>query len=75
LHKLIAFFAGFFKLVGFASTASGLRSWNVAAFASLKKFAAHFFNPALGGTDPKEAAYPATVFNSKNGLNSKIIFK
>jgi hypothetical protein len=75
LHKLIAFFAGFFKLVAFASTAGGLRSWNAAAFSPLKKYAAHFFNSDCVGTGEKEAAYPATVFNSKNDLNSKIIFK
>jgi hypothetical protein len=31
-----------------------------AAFASLKKYAAHFFNPAVGGTEPKKAANPVT---------------
>ena len=30
------------------------------AFDSLKKFASHFFNPACGGTEPKEAPNPIT---------------
>ncbi len=36
---------------------------NTTAFASLKKFAAHFFNPAFGVTEPKEVANPVTVLN------------
>ena len=43
------------KFDAFASTAGGLRTCYVAAFASLKKYAAHFFNPAFGGTESKEA--------------------
>ena len=30
------------------------------AFASLKKYASHFFNSAFGGTEPKEALYETT---------------
>ena len=40
--------------------AAWLRCLNSAAFASLKKYAAHFFNSAIGGTEPKEAPYETT---------------
>ena len=36
------------------------RCLNVAAFASLKKYASHFFNHAFGVTEPKEATYETT---------------
>jgi hypothetical protein len=35
------------------------------AFASLKKYAAYFFNLGLAETEPKEAAYAAAGVNSK----------
>jgi hypothetical protein len=44
----------------FASTAGGLRYWNGAVFASFKKFASHFLNPAFGVTEPKKAPNPVT---------------
>jgi hypothetical protein len=36
---------------------AGCAPCNGAAFASLKKYAAHFFNRAFGTTEPKEAPY------------------
>jgi len=39
-----------FKLMDFASTASGQRTCNGATFSDLKKFASHFFNPGYAGT-------------------------
>jgi hypothetical protein len=57
-------FEGLYKLDVFASSAGGLRNCNAAAFASFKKIAAYFLNPACGVTEPKEAAYAVTVFNS-----------
>ncbi|MEO6550726.1 MAG: hypothetical protein ABIN94_22160 [Ferruginibacter sp.] len=44
----------------FASPAGGLRNRNVAVFASLKKYAAHFFNSDFIGTEPKKATNPVT---------------
>jgi hypothetical protein len=44
------------KFLAFASTAGRLRTCSAAAFASFKKYAAHFLNPAFGMTEPKEAA-------------------
>ena len=49
--------------------AGGLRYCIAAAFASLKKYALHFFNPAFGGTEPKEALYAGTVVN-RNSFRS-----
>ena len=43
-----------------SAQAAWLRCLIAAAFASLKKYATHFFNPAFGGTEPKEAAYETT---------------
>jgi len=43
--------------------AGGPRCCTAAAFASLKKYAAHFFNSAFGVTEPKEAAYAAAGIN------------
>jgi hypothetical protein len=48
--------------------AGGLRYCNAAAFSSLKKYAAHFFNPAFGDTEEKEAAYAVAGVNSKKYL-------
>ena len=45
--------------VSFAQ-AAWLRPCNDAAFASLKKYAAHFFNSDFVGTEPKEASYART---------------
>jgi hypothetical protein len=36
---------------------AGCAPCNGAAFASLKKYATHFFNHAFGVTEPKEAPY------------------
>ncbi len=55
----------FCELGTFDSPAGGLRNRNVAVFASLKKYAAHFFNSACGETEPKEATYETTG-NSMN---------
>ena len=44
---------------------AGLRNCNAAAFASFKKYAAHFLNTDCVGTEPKDAAYAVTVLNSK----------
>jgi hypothetical protein len=52
-------------LLLFASTAGGLRTCTGAAFASLKKFASHFFNSSFGGTEPKEAPYAGTGDSAK----------
>ncbi len=41
------------------------RNRNATAFASLKKFAPHFFNHAPGVTEPKDVANPVTGFNYK----------
>ena len=46
--------------MAFASSAGGLRNRNAAVFVSLKKYAPHFFNTALGGTKTKNAANPVT---------------
>jgi hypothetical protein len=35
-----------------------------------KKYAAHFFEFRLAGTEAKDAAYPVTVLNPKDGLRS-----
>ena len=57
------------RSIQFASSAGGLRNRNAAAFSPLKKFAAHFFNPAFGVTGENEAANPVTGVNSrKNSL-------
>jgi hypothetical protein len=42
----------------------GVRYCNAATFASFKKFASHFLNPAFGVTEPKEAAYAIAGGNS-----------
>ena len=54
-----------FRILTFASSAGGLHNCNTAAFASFKKFAAHFLNPAFAVTDPKEAAYAVTSIEPK----------
>jgi hypothetical protein len=46
--------------------AGGPRCCTAAAFSSLKKYAAHFFNSAFGITEEKEAAYAAAGVNSEN---------
>ena len=62
-------------ILGFASTAGGLRSltpgpspkervaWNATTFDSFKKFASHFLNTDVVGSEPKEVAYPVTDRN------------
>ena len=49
-----------FNLVAFASAAGRLRNCTAAAFASFKKYAAHFLNSDCVGTEPKDAAYAVT---------------
>jgi hypothetical protein len=44
------------------------RCCTAAAFAPLKKYAAHFFNSAFGTTEPKEAAYAAAGVNLEKYL-------
>ena len=46
-----------FKCKALNVQAAWLRCLNSAAFASLKKYASHFFNCAFGATEPKEAPY------------------
>ena len=48
--------------------AGGLRYCTAAAFATLKKYAAHFFNLAFGDTEAKEAAYAVAGVNSEKCL-------
>jgi hypothetical protein len=48
--------------------AGGLRYCTAAAFASLKKYAAHFFNSGFAETEPKEAAYAVAGINSEKYL-------
>jgi len=57
------------------SQADGLRYCTAAAFSSLKKYAAHFFNPDFVGTEPKEAAYAAAGVNSKKYLLNHLFIK
>jgi hypothetical protein len=54
--------------------AGGLRYCTAAAFSSLKKYAAHFFNLAFGDTEEKEAAYAVAGVNSKKYSLKFIIF-
>jgi len=54
-----------FKFISFASPAGGLRNRNAAVFASLKKYASHFFNSDFVGTEPKKAANPVTGIEDK----------
>jgi hypothetical protein len=54
--------------------AGGLRYCNAAAFSSLKKYAAHFFNPDFIGTEEKEAAYAIAGVNSKKYLLTRFAF-
>ena len=50
--------------------AGGPRYCTAAAFASLKKYAAHFFNSGFAETEPKEAAHAVAGVNSdKYSLN------
>ena len=65
-RKSLSLFTFSFYFKAFASPAGGLRNCNAAAFASFKKFAAHFLNLAFGETDPKEAAYAVTVLKRNN---------
>jgi len=46
----------------------GLRNCTAAAFASFKKFATHFLNADFVVTEPNEAAYAVTGFNSRHEL-------
>jgi len=48
-----------------------MRNCAAAAFSPLKKSASHFFNPAVGGTGEKEAAYAITGDNSKQWVQTK----
>jgi hypothetical protein len=48
--------------------AGGLRYCTAAAFSSLKKYAAHFFNLAKGETEEKEAAHAVAGDNSEKYL-------
>jgi hypothetical protein len=48
----------------------GLRNCNAAPFASFKKFASHFLNADFVGTEPKDAAYAVTGFNSKHEMKT-----
>jgi hypothetical protein len=58
----------------FMPRAGGPRCCTAAAFASLKKYAAHFFNLGLAETEPKEAAYAAAGVNSKKGLLNSLSY-
>jgi len=49
-----------FKYKTLNAQAAWLRCLNSAAFASLKKYASHFFNSTFGGTEPKKALYETT---------------
>jgi len=51
------------------------RYCTAAAFASLKKYAAHFFNFAFGVTEPKEAAYAVAGVNSEKCLLNHLSFE
>jgi hypothetical protein len=61
------------------SQADGLRyclARGETAFSSLKKYASHFFNPAFGDTEEKEAAYAAAGVNSKKySLNYSFLIR
>jgi len=48
--------------------AGGLRYCTAAAFASLKKYATHFFNLGLAETKAKEAAHAVAGVNSEKYL-------
>gem|GEM_PF-4298121 len=65
-------FVSAFEFVAFASTAGGLRTFFGAAFASFKKYAAHFLNSAFGETEPNEA--PPKVLVITRVINSSFIF-
>jgi hypothetical protein len=52
------------KLRPFASTAGRQRTCVRAPPASFEKYAAHFSNPAVGGTEPAEALPQVLVKNS-----------
>ncbi len=54
--------------------AAWLRCLNCAAFASLKKYAAHFFNSAFDATEPKEAPYETTGINVEECVLSGLQF-
>jgi hypothetical protein len=56
------------------SQADGLRYCTAAAFSSLKKYAAHFFNLAFGETEEKEAAHAAAGVNSKKYLLNSLSY-
>ena len=65
LHRIgikLIFVLTRFKCMALIAQAAWLRCLNSAAFASLKKYASHFFNSAFGGTEPKEALYETTGF-------------
>ena len=49
-----------FKCNARNAQAAWLRCLNGTAFASLKKYASHFFNHAFSVTEPKEAPYETT---------------
>ena|GEM_PF-2071692 len=57
------------------SQADGLRYCTAAAFSSLKKYAAHFFNSGFAETEAKEAAHAVAGVNSKKYLLKYILFK
>jgi hypothetical protein len=63
--KLLPVHLAILNLLLFASTAGGLRTCDDAPFASFKKYASHFLNPAFGVTEPKEASYTGTGGNLK----------
>jgi hypothetical protein len=55
--------------------AGGPRCCTAAAFASLKKYAAHFFNLGLAETESKEAAYAAAGVNSEKCFKEYILLQ
>ena len=62
------------KIKIYLPQAGGLRYCTAAAFSSLKKYAAHFFNPAFGETEEKEAAHAVAGDNSEKFQLKLIIF-
>ncbi len=55
--------------------ATGLRCLNGAALASLKKYAAHFFNSGFAGTEPNEAPYKTTGGKCEWKLGLSLLLK
>jgi len=69
-HAALEFFLKTFESNLSPPQPAWLRTCAGALFASFKKYASHFLNPAYGVTEPNNAPYTGTGENSSHKINT-----